>query len=87
MTTMSGFADMLTQLFTQLSGGKGSQIVDMTGIQGNYEASLEVSMSDLLNMARSMGMNLPPGRRVQEIRGGESERASGSVDRVVHRRR
>ena len=61
MTTMSGFADMLTQLFTQLSGGKGSQIVDMTGIQGNYEASLEVSMSDLLNMARSMGMNLPPG--------------------------
>ncbi|HWE50405.1 MAG TPA: TIGR03435 family protein [Bryobacteraceae bacterium] len=60
MVTLSGFADMLTQLFTQLSGGKGSQIVDMTGIQGNYEASLDVSLADLMNMARSMGMNVPP---------------------------
>ncbi len=61
MTTMSGFADSLTQLFTQLSGGKASQIVDMTGIQGNYEASLEVSLADLMNMVRSMGMDVPAG--------------------------
>jgi uncharacterized protein (TIGR03435 family) len=61
MTTMSGFADFLTQLFAQLSGGKASQIVDMTGIQGNYEASLEISLADLMNMVRSMGMDVPPG--------------------------
>lgn len=61
MTTMGGFADMLTQIFSQLGGGSGRQVVDMTGIKGNYEASLEVSLADLLNMARSAGMDIPGG--------------------------
>src|SRR6185369_8325010 len=34
MTTMKGFADMVTQLFAQLGGTGGKQVVDMTGIQG-----------------------------------------------------
>ncbi len=47
MTTMGGVAYVLTQLMSQLGGGApGLQVVDMTGIQGNYDASLEVSLSD-----------------------------------------
>jgi uncharacterized protein (TIGR03435 family) len=61
MTTMSGFADMLTQLFTQLGGTAGRQVVDMTELKGNYDASLEVSLADLMAMARSAGMDIPPG--------------------------
>jgi uncharacterized protein (TIGR03435 family) len=60
MTTMAGFADMMTQLMTQLSGGTGGkQVVDMTGIQGNYDASLEISLAEIMAMARSAGVNVP----------------------------
>jgi uncharacterized protein (TIGR03435 family) len=60
MTTMAGFADMMTQLMTQLSGGAGGrQIVDMTGIQGNYDASLEISLAEIMAMAKSAGLNVP----------------------------
>jgi uncharacterized protein (TIGR03435 family) len=55
MTTLPGFADMTTQLLTR-------QILDMTGIQGNYDASLEISLSDLQAsaIARDFGKDAPP---------------------------
>ena len=60
MTTMAGFADMTTQLLTQLSGGAGSRrIVDMTGIEGNYDASLEISIAEMMAIAKSNGVELP----------------------------
>ena len=60
MTTMAGFADMMTQLMTQLGGGAPvRQIADMTGIQGNYDASLEISLAELMKMARSAGLDIP----------------------------
>jgi uncharacterized protein (TIGR03435 family) len=60
MTTMAGFADMMTQLMTQIGGGAGGrQIVDMTGIKGNYDASLEISLADVIAMARAVGANIP----------------------------
>jgi len=60
MTTMGGFADMMTQLFTQLSGGTGGrQVVDMTGIKGNYDASLELSLAEIMSLARAAGANIP----------------------------
>lgn len=60
MTTMTGFADMMTQLMTQLGGGTtGRQIVDMTSIQGNYDASMEISLAEMIALARSAGMDLP----------------------------
>jgi uncharacterized protein (TIGR03435 family) len=31
----------------------------MSDIKGNYEASLEVSLADLMNMARAAGMDIP----------------------------
>jgi uncharacterized protein (TIGR03435 family) len=60
--TMSGFADMMTQLMTQMGGGTSTkQIVDMTGIQGNYDASLEISLAQIIALARSAGMDIPAG--------------------------
>jgi uncharacterized protein (TIGR03435 family) len=62
MTTMGGFADMLTQLFTQLGGATGGrQVVDMTGIKGNYDASLDLSLAEIVAMARAAGANIPVG--------------------------
>ena len=61
MTTMTGFADMITQLFTQLGGTGGRQVVDMTGIQGNYDASVELSLAELIAMARAAGADIPAG--------------------------
>ncbi len=60
MTTMAGFAEMMTQLMTQLGGGTTArQVVDMTGIQGNYDASLEISLAEIIALARSAGMDIP----------------------------
>jgi uncharacterized protein (TIGR03435 family) len=59
MTTMGGFADMLTQMFTLLGGAGGRQVMDMTGIKGNYDGSLELSLMDMLAMARAQGMDIP----------------------------
>ena len=61
MTTMRGLADMMTQLMTQLGGGTGRQIMDMTGIQGNYDASLELSLAEIIVLARSAGADIPAG--------------------------
>jgi len=61
MVTISGLADMMTQMMQQFSGGVGGgrQIVDMTGIKGNYEAALDISLADMMAMARSAGMDIP----------------------------
>jgi uncharacterized protein (TIGR03435 family) len=60
MTTMDGFADMMTQIMTQLGGGAATrQIVDMTGIKGNYDASLEISLAEIMALARASGVNIP----------------------------
>lgn len=60
--TMSGFADMLTNLM-QMGGAGGNQVVDMTGLKGNYQVALDFSMADLIAMvrerARELGMALP----------------------------
>ena len=61
MTTMTGFADMVTQLFAQLGGTGGRQVVDMTGITGNYDASIDLSLAELIAMARAAGAEIPAG--------------------------
>jgi len=57
-TTMSAFADMLTQL-TQMTGGSGTQIVDMTGLNGHYAVSIEFSLADLMKIAQAAGVAVP----------------------------
>lgn len=60
MVTMSGFAEMLTNLL-QMGGGEGRQVVDQTGLKGNYEVELELSLADIMAIARSQGM-IPGGQ-------------------------
>lgn len=73
MITMSGFADMLTQL-SQMGGGSGRQIVDMTGLKGYYQVAIDFGLADLLNMARAQGFDIPQGR------GGLGAGAGGPAD-------
>ena len=61
MTTMTGFADMITQLFAQLGGTGGRQVVDMTGIKGNYDATVELSLMEIIAMAKAAGADIPVG--------------------------
>jgi len=58
MVTMAGFADMLSQ-FSQIGGGGGPQVVDMTELKGNYQVALDFSLADLMNMARVNGVAVP----------------------------
>jgi len=55
---MDGFADMLTQ-FSQLTGGGGRQVVDMTDLKGYYQVTIDFSLADLMAMARAQGMDVP----------------------------
>jgi uncharacterized protein (TIGR03435 family) len=55
--TMKGFAVMLTSL----GGGVGRQIVDMTGLNGNYELAVDFSLSDLVASLHDQGIDIPTG--------------------------
>jgi uncharacterized protein (TIGR03435 family) len=57
-TTMSAFADMLTNL-SQLTGGSSVQVVDMSGLQGHYNVAIDFSLADLLKIAQAVGVNIP----------------------------
>jgi uncharacterized protein (TIGR03435 family) len=59
--TMAALADTLTQMMTQMGGGSGRQVLDMTGLKGNYEATLEFSLADMMAAARAQGMDMPGG--------------------------
>jgi uncharacterized protein (TIGR03435 family) len=56
--TMAGFADQLTKIL-QMGGGEGRQVVDMTGLKGNYQVAVDISLADIMAMARAQGVNLP----------------------------
>ena len=44
-----------------MGGAGGRQIVDMTGLKGYYQVSIDFGLADLLNMARAAGFNVPTG--------------------------
>jgi uncharacterized protein (TIGR03435 family) len=52
-TTMGGFADMLSRLMDR-------PVVDMTGLKGTYDLTLEVAMEDLVGM-KKMAERAGPG--------------------------
>jgi len=55
-TTLEGLANMMTQLMTQLGGGASARrVVDMTGIKGNYDATIEISLMEIIQLARAAG--------------------------------
>ncbi len=57
--TMAGFADTLTNVLQMGGAGGNKQVVDQTGLKGKYEVSVELSLSDLIAMARAQGINVP----------------------------
>ncbi len=73
-TTMSAFADMLTQL-TQMTGGSGTQVVDMTDLKGSYVVGIDFSLADLMKMAQTMGIAIPGGN---PLAGGSSPAEAAS---------
>lgn len=56
--TMAGFADMLTNIL-QMGGGGGRQVVDITGLKGDYQVAVEISMADAMAAARAQGIGPP----------------------------
>ncbi len=55
--TMDVLVEMLTSLL-QMGGATDRQVVDQTGLTGHYQATLDVSLSDLMNIIKSLGMNV-----------------------------
>jgi uncharacterized protein (TIGR03435 family) len=50
--TMPALADSLTAFVDR-------PVIDMTGLKGNYQVALDLSMADLMTVARSSGLSLP----------------------------
>jgi uncharacterized protein (TIGR03435 family) len=76
--TMSGFADMLTQM-SQMGGTAGRNIIDETGLKGSYDVGIDFSIADLMAMARAAGMDVPagaPGTPGANAAGGGAEAAT-----------
>jgi uncharacterized protein (TIGR03435 family) len=59
--TMDGFANLLSQLLSQMGGANSRQVVDMTGLKGYYQVDVELSMADMMAAARAQGMTVPAG--------------------------
>jgi uncharacterized protein (TIGR03435 family) len=54
---MRGFASMMTQL----GGGEGRQVVDLTGLTGKYQTAADFSLMDLTASLRDQGIDIPTG--------------------------
>lgn len=89
-TTMAALADTLTQMMTQMGGGTGREVLDMTGLKGNYEVTLEFSLADMMAAARAQGMDVPSGgggaapggAAVASDPGGGGSTVAASVDKL-----
>jgi len=75
--SMQGFALMLTTL----GGGSGRPIIDQTGLKGNFEMSVEFSMSDLMSSLRDQGLDVAVG--AGGPRGGDAGAADPDGDSTV----
>jgi uncharacterized protein (TIGR03435 family) len=64
----------LAMMLTSLGGGSGRQVVDMTGLKGNYELAIEFSLQDLVANLRDQGIDIPNGP------GGGGGRDAGASD-------
>jgi uncharacterized protein (TIGR03435 family) len=89
-TTMAALADTLTQMMTQMGGGSGRQVLDMTELKGNYEVTLEFSLADMMAAARTQGFDVPGGggsasgggAAVASDPGGGGSTVSASVEKL-----
>jgi uncharacterized protein (TIGR03435 family) len=52
---MDGFADLLTRLLQIGGPGQGLEVVNMTGLTGSYQVSMELNLADLMAAAQAQG--------------------------------
>jgi uncharacterized protein (TIGR03435 family) len=71
--TMRGLALMLTTL----GGGNGRQVVDMTGLKGNYDVEVSFMLEDLTASLRDSGVDIPT--RPRDSGAGASDPGSSST--------
>jgi uncharacterized protein (TIGR03435 family) len=57
--SMAGYARLLSTLFLQMGGANSEQVVDMTGLKGYYQVDTELSLADMMAIARARGMMMP----------------------------
>jgi uncharacterized protein (TIGR03435 family) len=74
--SMDGFADMLTSVM-QMGGAGARQVVDQTGLKGNYQISLEIPLATMMQAARDAGVNIPAGAAGATKSTGEAEDPGG----------
>jgi uncharacterized protein (TIGR03435 family) len=55
--TMAGLVQMLTNRFR--AGGDNRPVVDMTGLKGNYQLTLDFSLADIVARAQAMNPHSP----------------------------
>jgi uncharacterized protein (TIGR03435 family) len=53
--TLDGFANILTSLILQTGSGGGQPVVNMTGLKGNYQVSVDIPIAGLMATAQSQG--------------------------------
>lgn len=58
--TMDGLAEQLTSMM-QMGGAGGRQVVNMTGLKGDYQVAVEISLAELMALARAQGVNVSGG--------------------------
>ena len=91
--TMTLLADLLTQLMAQLGGqmsgaDAGSrQVMDMTGLKGNYEVAMDFSMADMVAQARAQAAAGGGGAgggssAVASDPGGGGQTVSGAIEKL-----
>jgi uncharacterized protein (TIGR03435 family) len=57
--TMGGFAQLLSTILMQMGGANSRQVIDMTGLKGYYEVDVQISIADLMTMARAQNLPMP----------------------------
>ena len=72
--TMKGLAAMMTSL----GGGEGRQVVDMTGLTGNYQVAVDFGLMDLIGSLHDQGIEVQGGRGGGP-EGGASDPGGGST--------
>ena len=78
---MRGFASMMTQL----GGGEGRQVVDMTGLAGKYQAAADFSLMDLTSSLHDQGIDIPTGPQGGGGGGGASDPGGPSVSAALEK--
>ena len=71
-TTMDQMAEALTRFVDR-------PVVNMTDLKGNYQVALDLTMEDLMRVARAAGVSVPPGALAGRGGGGGGDKPGDSA--------